>query len=349
MKIRGVLAAALVMAALLGMGGARALAQPIDMSHGGPVDITASDGIDWHQNDQTIIARGDARAVRGNVTVTADRLIAYYRKKAGAAGTQAGNTPQGAPAPAPARQAAAPALASDGTDTGGNEIYRLEAIGNVHIFTQTDRAEGDHGVYDIDQAVLVLTGKHLKVTTPKDVLTARDVMEYWSQRHMAVARGDAVATSDDGRRITADTLVAYLTNTDQNQNGASPNAASQKPQKQANADQDPLAQSGKIERVEAFGHVDIRTQTQTVTGDRGVYVPDTGIARLAGNTHLTQGQNQVNGQGLEVNLKTGIYRLISAPGQRVQGLVMPNDNSTRQGSGTAPTAPPSTAAPAQAR
>jgi lipopolysaccharide export system protein LptA len=159
-----------------------------------------------------------------------------------------------------------------------------------------------------------------------------------------VARGDAVATSDDGRRISADTLVAYLTNTDQNQN-----AAPQKPQKQANADQDPLAQSSKIERVEAFGHVDIRTQTQTVTGDRGVYVPDTGIARLAGNTHLTQGLNQVNGQGLEVNLKTGIYRLISAPGQRVQGLVMPNDNSSRQGSGATPPAPSSAPAPAKAR
>ena len=41
----------------------------------------------------------------------------------------------------------------------GNEIYRLEADGHVHIFTPTDQAEGDHAIYDIDQAVLVMTGR----------------------------------------------------------------------------------------------------------------------------------------------------------------------------------------------
>ena len=59
-------------------------------------------------------------------------------------------------------------------DTGGNEIYRVEAEGNVHIFTPTDQAWGDRAVYDIDQAVLVMTGHDLKLTTPNDVLTARD-------------------------------------------------------------------------------------------------------------------------------------------------------------------------------
>ena len=54
-----------------------------------------------------------------------------------------------------------------------------------------------------------MTGHDLKLTTPNDVLTARDDLEYWSQQHMAVARGDAVVVTNDGRRIAADTLVAY--------------------------------------------------------------------------------------------------------------------------------------------
>ncbi len=36
-------------------------------------------------------------------------------------------------------------------------------------FTPTDEAVGDKAVYDIDQAVLVMTGKDLKLTTPQDV------------------------------------------------------------------------------------------------------------------------------------------------------------------------------------
>ena len=45
---------------------------------------------------------------------------------------------------------------------------------------------------------------------------------------------------------------------------------------------DPLVASGKLQKVEAFGHVTVRTPTDTAIGDRAVYVPDSGIARLAG-------------------------------------------------------------------
>ena len=118
-----------------------------------------------------------------------------------------------------------------------------------------------------------MTGRALKLTTPNDVLTARDSLEYWSQKHMAVARGNAVVVTNDGRRIAADTLVAYTTE--------APPSASATPAARQNAE-DPLAASGKLQKVEAFGNVSVRTATDTAIGDRAVYVPDTGIARLAG-------------------------------------------------------------------
>ena len=126
-------------------------AQQIDLSHGGPIAITAGDGIEWHQEQQEVIAVGDAKAVRDDVTVTANRLIAWYRKKPGAASGAA--------------QPAQPGLAGD-TDTGGNEVYRVRAEGNVHIFTPTDQVWGDDAIYDMDQAVLVITGHDLRLTTP---------------------------------------------------------------------------------------------------------------------------------------------------------------------------------------
>jgi lipopolysaccharide export system protein LptA len=98
-----------------------AAAQNIDMSQGGPVDITSNDGIEWRQEQRVVIARGNARAIRDGVTVDATRLLARYRPQAGT------------------QQAAAPG-AADSPLSGGNEIWRFEAEGNVRITTATDVA-----------------------------------------------------------------------------------------------------------------------------------------------------------------------------------------------------------------
>ncbi len=295
-----------------------ALAQPIDLSHGGPVTVTALGGIDWDQKNQTVTAHEQARAVRGTVTVDGDVLIAHYRKKAPAPGA--------APKPEPPPKSAG---ASPGglDDSGNNEIYRLNAEGHVHIFTATDQAWGDHAIYDIDQSVLVLTGGKLRLTTPQDLLTARYSMEYFSAKHMAVARGDASATSSDGRRILADTLVGYTV--DPNAPApppgkAPPPKAAPKPAGKPGADP---AQPGKLQRVEAYGHVVITTATEIVTADRGVYLPDTELARVVGHVHVTRGENQLNGAAAIVNMKTGLATMTQTPGRQVEGLVVPNGSS----------------------
>ena len=294
-------------------------AQGIDMTKGGPVEVTSRDGMEWRQEEQVIIAKGDAKAVRGTVTVTADQLIAHYRKKAGTP------TPVVSPTPGPTATG----------DTGNNEIYRLEAVGHVHIFTATDQAFADKAIYDMDQAVFVMTGQDLHIITPQQTMAARDVMEYWSQKHMAVGRGNAVVNTNDGRRLTADTLVGYTT--DPNATTATPvQKVAVAPAKPTKPGDDPLANaSGKLQRVDAFGHVEVRTATEIIHADKGVYIPDTGIARLAGNVHLTRGQNQLNGDQAVINLRTGVSTLTRDPGQRVEGLVVPNDTAAKD---TAPAA-----------
>lgn len=295
-----------------------ALAQGLDLSQGGPIAVTAQDGIEWRQVEQQVIARGNARAQRDKVTVTADRLIAWYRKKAD------GTTP------AAAKPAAPPGM---DTDSAGNEVYRLQAEGNVRIFTETEQAIGDRATYDVDQAVMVMTGRDLRLITQNEVLTARDSLEYWSQKRMAVARGNAVVLTNDARRIGADTLVAYTS--DSPTEGAPPPPAGTE-----------APRTGKLEKVEAYGNVSIRTPTDMATGDRAVYVPEVGIARLGGSVRITRGQNQLNGGQAVVNMKTGVARLIGGgSGERVQGLVLPNDPSGRSLTDD-PMAPPTSAPPA---
>ncbi|MFT8805130.1 MAG: LptA/OstA family protein [Acetobacter aceti] len=335
---------------LTALDSAPAFAQGIDLSHGGQITVTAVGGFDWDQNAQKVTAYNQAQAVRGDVTVTADKLIAYYRKKAAApdAQTPAGQvspaqaTPAvpGAPA-APSEAAAptavnpggpeaapAPAKPADGSSggpdaSGSNEIYRLEALGNVHIFTQTDQAWGDKAIYDIDQATLVMTGHALKLATPQDILTARDSMEYYSQTRVSIGRGNATVTTNEGKQIKADVLVGY---------SAPPSATPAQPAAPKKSGGDPLANgSGKLEKVNAFGHVWVRTQTETITGDRGVYVPDTGIARIVGNVHITRGQNQLQGSAAVINMHTGVATMTEQPGARVSGLVVPNSDGNSNG------------------
>ncbi|WP_415474374.1 LptA/OstA family protein [Acetobacter persici] len=330
-------------------------AQSIDLSHGGQITVTAAGGFDWDQNQKKVTAYDQAKAVRGDVTVTADKLIAYYRKKTtpdgapapedAAAGTPAGPSAPAAAAPTgqPPAPASTPAPADtkpadgkpadskagggDPDSSGANEIYRLEAVGHVHIYTQTDQGWGDKAVYDMDQAVLVMTGNALKLTTPQDILTARDSMEYYSQQRISIGRGNATVTTNDNRQIRADVLVGYSAPPDQ-----SAQPADQK-KDAAQTSSDPLANgSGKLEKVNAFGHVWVRTQTETVTGDRGVYVPDTGIARIVGNVHITRGPNQIQGAAAIINMHTGLATMTERPGSRVSGLVVPNngDGSDRK-------------------
>jgi lipopolysaccharide export system protein LptA len=292
-----------VLAAVLGIAAAVPFplrAQGIDLSHGGPIHVTAKGGIEWLQQQHEVIASGGATATRQNVTVVADRLIAFYRKKAEV---------QGSATPA---KATAPNKGVDitGEDSGGNEIYRLVAEG------------------------------HVVISTPTDVLTARDDLEYWSAKHMAVARGDAKVVTKDARRLSADVLVAY-TVPEQARNAATPVAATAGRQPDS---QDPLEGSGKLQKVEAFGHVVVSTPTEVVTGDRGVYQPDTGIAILVDHVRITRGPNQLEGSEAEVNLKTGVSRLIGQKNARVTGLIVPQQASPAQ-AGAAPAATPARKAP----
>ena len=209
----------------------------------------------------------------------------------------------------------------------------------MKISTATDTARGDRAVYDVDQAVLVLTGRDLSLTTQTQVITAKDSLEYWSQKRMAVARGGAVVTEPaENRRIAADTLVAYFL-----EGAGAPGAPSPPPRPRpvlAPGEKEPPG-AGRMDRVEAYGNVEIRTATEVVRGDRGIYSAQTGMARLLGNVRITRGDNQVNGREAIVNMRTGVARLVSSPGARVQGLIVPNQQEGAAGQ------PPQQQAPAQ--
>ena len=231
-----------------------------------PIEVTATNGIEWEQENQVFTARGEARAVRGEVQVHADILRAYYRKKA----------------------------------DGGTDIWRLDAEGNVRIVTPGETAYGDHGIYQVDNAILVLSGRKVRLVTADDEITADQQLEYWEKRRMAVARGNAQAVRGD-KRLRADVLTAHFRRNDDGKT--------------------------RVHTVEAFDNVRIDTDQDTVASDRAVYNVESGIVTLAGSVKITRGDNQLNGCSAEVNLNTNISKIkgCGAPqgGSRVHGLLQP--------------------------
>ncbi len=258
-----------------------------------PIQITASNGLEWNQKTRIITANGNAQAVRGKVTITANQLIAHY------AANSTG------PAAQPTSSGTDPL---SGLDQGQSKLTRLEAVGNVHIFTATEQAFADHAIYHMASGELVLTGNALRLITPSDTITAAQSLQYWSKDRRAVAIGHAQVVTKNHRSIQADQLTGYF--------AARPTS----PTTQTTA----TSTAGKLRKVIAQGHVIVRTAADIATGDHGVYRPATGIAVLTGNVHITQGPNELAGGKAQVNMKTGIATLLAAPGHRVQGVVLPN-------------------------
>jgi lipopolysaccharide export system protein LptA len=273
-----------------------------NVSEDRPIEISADGGIEWQQDAQVYIARGNAKAKRGTTEVYADTLTAHYRPSKG---------------------------------TGGEtEIYRLNADGHVTIKGERQTVVGDQAVYDVDQQIGIVTGKTLKMTTATDVVTARDSLEWYDQKQVAVARGDAVAVRDT-KRIRADVLTAHMTK-------EKPQPAAGKPEKPATTMAKPrnsatplgnTDEGSKISRVDAQGNVLVSTETDVGQGDFGVYNADSGIATLLGNVTVTRGPNAIRGQYAVMDLNNNISRMMAAPATAgtpptpVQGLFVRQDQA----------------------
>lgn len=247
-----------------------------------PLTIDASKGIEWRRDERVYIATGNAKAVRGTMTLLADQLKAFYRDKP-----------------------SDPAKQGEDALGGSSDIYRVEAIDNVVIHTETEMVVGEKAVYDLDRAVIVVTGRNLRMNTASNQsLTARDSLEYYDKTRVTVARGDAVAVQP-GRRISADILTGHL-------------------------EKDAKTGDSRMEKVDAFGNVRITTPKQIASGAKGVYNLDKNFATLVGDVRVTSGQNQLEGDYGEVDLNTGVSRMLSGDaagraGSRVRGLLVPKE------------------------
>jgi len=235
-----------------------------------PIVIDAEEGIEWRRDEKVYIATGNARLARGDVAVYADTLKAFYR----------------------------------GSGTSADEIFRVEASGNVRMTSPGETVYGEYAVYDVERKVLTVTGGDLLVETENETVTARDSLEYWQDQMVVVARGAArVDQSAENRSVQAETLTGFF--------------------------RDNAEGEARLYQVEATGNVRIQRGNEVARAGKAVYNLDTEVATLTGGVKITQGQNQLNGEYAEFNLRSGVSRILGSGTDdgRVQTLIVPGTSS----------------------
>jgi len=225
--LSSMLAAALLAASVLATAAAAQSENPAADNPAGregtslPIAIDAESGIEWLPQDQVVTARGNVHAVRGEMDVRADVLRAFYRE----------------------------------LPEGGTDIWRIDAEGNVIITTPGEQAFADTGTYDFDKGLLTLQGREqVRLLSGDNEITARKEMQYWTEKKVLIARGDAVARTPE-RQIFAEVLTAQL-------RGGEPGQS-------------------RLKRLEAQDRVRVISATEQVRADRSVYDTETGIATFA--------------------------------------------------------------------
>ncbi len=251
-------------------------AQPQTLSQEGdqgspPIEVEAENGIEWQREKKVVLARGNARAIRGDTEVRADVLSAHYRE----------------------------------LSNGNSEIWRLEADGNVQISSPTETAYGEKGIYDVEAGVLQLSGgDDLRLVSEDTEVRADRHLEFWPEKQVLYARGNASAVQKDNR-LDAETLTAFFA---ENAEGKT-----------------------ELTRIEASENVKVTTPEEVLRADEGVYNLETGIATLTGSVKITRGRNQLNGCRGEVDMNKGVSKIFGCkPGAsgapRVRGLIHPDSD-----------------------
>lgn len=234
-----------------------------------PLEITADQTLEWHRNDKKYVARGDAVATQGNVSIHAETLTADYRE----------------------------------SQKSNFDIYKMTADDNVVITSQGNEAFGDKAVYELDTGIATMTGKALKMIAPDQTLTARDKFEYGVTEGRLSAYGDVVVIRPSDK-MQADKASAFFSQNTQS-NGqrklerleAEGNVIITTATETLRGDRGVYRADTNI--AEVTGHVKITRGPNVLEGERAEINLTTNISRMfgsqTGTTSSPTGKGRVKG------------------------------------------------------
>ena len=224
-----------------------------------PIEIFAEEGIEWNKNKKVYIAKKNAEATKGELTVKADMLEAFY----------------------------------DESSNKKSDIKTLNAFGNVFINdNKTIIKGGKKASYNIKKEHFIVFGKKISLISKNDSVSSNRKLEFWKSKSIAIATGEAEAIKESKYVINADKLVAHLETI-----------------KDGNYE---------IKKIIAYNKVVIKTNNEIAYSDKALYNKKSEICKLFGNVKLKKDESFLTGEYAEMNLKSGISKLLPYPGNKIK-------------------------------
>ena len=160
---------------------------------------------------------------------------------------------------------------------------------------------GDYAEYKTQKDYFLIQGKKIILTSESNILKSREKLEFWRSKNIAIATGKAEAkknsdNKEDRFTVLADKLVWYLKETEK---------------------------KTTVKKMLGFKNVSIKTNNEVAFSDKAIYNNETEICKLFGNVRLQRGESFLLGEYAEVDLKSGISKLLPYPGK------MPNENKVK--------------------
>ena len=170
-----------------------------------------------------------------------------------------------------------------------DNIHTIKALGNVKIKNKSAIIKGgEKASYILDKEYFIINGKNLTLNSKEDNLSANRKIEFWKSENIAVATGNAIAKKKNEYTISANKLAWYLDLMDGKEDY-------------------------KIKKIIGFENVKIESENEIAFSDKALYNGTTELCKLFGNVRLKRGNNFLTGDYAEVNLKTGISKLLPNP------------------------------------
>lgn len=144
------------------------------------INLVADERVELYQNEQKMVAIGNAVASKKDLSIRADKMTGYYATSR-----------------------------VNGKDRTG--IKTVHAVGNVKMSSPKADGFGETMDYDVAADTMTLRGHPAKIKTEKENITAEETITYYPSLQKAIALGNVIATNAEGNKVRSDKMISYFT------------------------------------------------------------------------------------------------------------------------------------------
>ena len=219
------------------------------------INLVADERVEWHQNEQKMVAVGNAVASKQDMSVRADTITAFYEN---VAEKSAQNKKQ-------------------------SRIKTVHAQGGVIMKSARADGFGDTLDYDVAADSMTLKGKPAKIKTETEDITAEGSITYYPSKQQAIALENVIATDAQKNKVHSDRMISFF---EKNAQGAleMKRVEIYDNVKIVTKDAEVTADRGvylpKENLVNLYDHVVIMQDGNFIRGDYAVTDLNTGVSRL---------------------------------------------------------------------